>query len=99
MLKDWQGVPPTRTSAGAIRRRGRARIDVKSPAFGTSGYLRASTARGNGSISATSTHSQPSGVQATDAASMPEHTERKRIGAHSHTRAHARRRDLNAPAA
>lgn len=69
-LKDWQGVPPTRTSIGS----GAAWMVVKSPRFGTSGKRCASTADGKASISETNEVRQPSGCQATDAASIPLHT-------------------------
>jgi len=48
---------------------------VKSPWHGTSGQRWASTARGNGSISEKNEAFQPSGCQATLAASMPEQME------------------------
>jgi hypothetical protein len=71
MLKSWQGVPPTRTS---IDPWSPASMVVKSPCSGVSGWRCLSTARGNASISERKAARQPSGPQATDAASMPEQT-------------------------
>lgn len=50
-----------------------------SPRLGTSGKRRRSTSQGNGSISENHAAVQPNGLNATDAASMPEQTEPKRI--------------------
>lgn len=50
-----------------------------SPWLGTLGYLWASTAHGNGAISENQAASQPSGPNATDAASIPEQHDPKRM--------------------
>src|SRR3546814_4086168 len=73
-LNDWQGVPPTRTS---ISWSGHSLNLVMSPWFGTLGYRVASTALGNGSISEVKAARKPSGSQATEAASIPLHTDPK----------------------
>jgi hypothetical protein len=49
-------------------------IFVKSPRFGTSGQWCASTAHGKSSISENHWGFHPNGSQATEAASIPEHT-------------------------
>ena len=64
---DWQGEPPTTTSADP----GWTWIVVTSPKLGTPGKRCESTAHGNGSISAKPTGSQPSGFHATDGALIP----------------------------
>ena len=72
MEKDWQGLPPTtRSTAPYLSTKSLQSTFVTSPRLGTSGNLSASTAHGNGSISAKATGSQSMYVHATDAASMP----------------------------
>lgn len=78
MENDWQGVPPTRRSivpgSMPILRSHRLRMQVKSLRFGMCGKRWASTDDGARSISANATASQPSGCQASEAASIPEQT-------------------------
>lgn len=74
-LKDWQGVPPTKRSTvpgSSVH----SLCLVMSPKFGTFGKRCASTADGKGSISLNPTGVQPNRCHATDAASMPEQTDR-----------------------
>ena len=72
-LNAWQGVPPTkRLIAGMFH----SWYLVISPRLGTSGNRSASTADGKGSISEKATGSHPRDSHATEAASMPEQTER-----------------------
>lgn len=73
---DWQGVPPTRMSgAGISRARTIAGRRVISPWLGICGNLWARTSDAARSTSANQSASQPSGFHATEAASIPEHTE------------------------
>ena len=73
MEKDWQGLPPTsRSGFPFLFAKFLQSTFVMSPRFGTSGYLSASTADGNWSISQNAIGSHPRQSQATDAASMPE---------------------------
>lgn len=72
MEKDWQGLPPIRTStAPCFSWNSFQSILQTSPRFGTPGNLAASTAAGNSSTSANASGSHPSFDHATVAASTP----------------------------
>jgi len=72
MEKDWQGLPPIRTSTAPYRSWNSPQsISLTSPRLGTSGNLHASTADGNSSTSANASGCHPSADHATLAASTP----------------------------
>ena len=75
-LNAWQGVPPVNSSgADTSPERMRPGSAVMSPRFGACLIRCSRTADANGSISESHAARHPSGAQATDAASMPLHTE------------------------
>lgn len=75
-LNAWQGVPPVKSSgADTSPERMRSGSAFMSPRFGACLIRCSKTADANGSISESHAARHPSGSQATDAASMPLHTE------------------------